>query len=144
MTHLCHHYLPENPLTTSQLMSPFQFLTLDTVSPSHNSQSNHLIINSHHVTLLLKIFQWFHIPVKIKFILFMVTYISIMICPLLTSLMFILLPSFPGTQSFLPFSNKLEVLVSARASSCALLSLSRSFTSLMSLFTCSLDTEVFH
>lgn len=125
----------ESTDTTSQLMSSFQLLTLDTVSPSHNSQSNHQIINSHHVTILLKIFQCFHIPVKIKSILFMVTYISIMICPLLTS---------PGSQSFLPFSNKPEVLVSARASSCVLLSLSQSFISLMSLFTCSLDTKAFH
>lgn len=62
--------------TISQLMSPFQLLTLDTVSPSRNSQSNHRIFNTYQVTILLKIFQCFHIPVKIKFILFTVTYLD--------------------------------------------------------------------
>lgn len=133
--------------TAAQLMSLFQLLTLVTLSPSLNNQSNHWIINFSHVTILLKYLPMLSQSSLNKSILFMVTYISNMIFPLPTSLM-LLLPGWPHFQApsvSCCSCNKQEVLFPAdHVPACCYLCWYDPFIPWMPSYTRSLHREALH
>lgn len=131
----CVPFKPPSSFTWSNdTASQLTLSTVAMVSPVLDDRRNHCFIKFYHVTILLKNFQCFHIPVKVKSILFMLNYISNMIypCPLWlyrAALIF----RYPVFLTIFPTGKK--PLISIRVTSHVLLSFLWSFKPFVSHFT---------